>query len=589
MATLTSPEHSFVKLHLADDMQVAPDLTGCSDPYSFNLPVFYKDDYKFQFIIDGTRDDLNTFFDIAVQPTSRFAFTIVDRNTIPLYEITPQVEIKRVSATQAVLNWMGDFGLDFDNLDPDKCFRIRLQLLTLSGSTFYYSSIFQKILPECYFSLLEFYGTEDNFGYSYCNSTFNNKVRVPFYLNKPQFPFEEEVYVKANGEKRTTALMIKKEFEGTTEYMPAEVHESLAVALKHDFVHVISENLTGGFQINGTYEIEWPNANFPLSPAKFKGYDQDFTLRKSTCADCKPYSELTLVDDYLGDVIEGQELTYNVFSNDFIYCALPFTIITYVNNEFVESYIHAVESYGIHFKLRPSLNSEDNVLLFKYMVHCDGETATASVFANIRGTAQLTCPVPTGLTSTLITAAEFPVEYQFAWTAPDPGTVEDYFWSLHYATPGQPIITSGNTSGNTVNVNHLPYATALVFKIQHICSTTLKSSFAELPLTTFTKPATASGWLTANSGSVTAMLARPFACTVAFYVSGQGVDGNGLPITWNGYVTIPAGQVSGTAIISGLSGTRVTCINKNDPSGYKTALICGGVETLFTFLIGQGC
>ena len=47
-----------------------------------------------------------------------------------------------------------------------------------------------------------------------------NRVRLPFYLSKPQYPAEEDIYLKGNGRRVVLKSIVSKVMDGRTDYMP---------------------------------------------------------------------------------------------------------------------------------------------------------------------------------------------------------------------------------------------------------------------------------------------------------------------------------------------------------------------------------
>ena len=78
-----------------------------------------------------------------------------------------------------------------------------------------------------------------------------NRVRLPFYLSKPQYPAEEELYLKGNGRRVVLKSIVSKVMDGKTDYMPSLIHERLSIALRHDEVNIESDKYTGSVKLSG--------------------------------------------------------------------------------------------------------------------------------------------------------------------------------------------------------------------------------------------------------------------------------------------------------------------------------------------------
>lgn len=144
---------------------------------------------------------------------------------------------------------------------------------------------------------------------------FANRVRLPFYLSRPQFPVDEDVYLKANGTRRVLKSIVSKEYEATTDYMPQSVHERLAIALRHDSVKVEGEKVEAYIRINGAYAIEWQDfMDYPVAMARFKALEEAFVARNTKCETCEPAASPTCdAPDFLPGQFTLEEIEpYNI-------------------------------------------------------------------------------------------------------------------------------------------------------------------------------------------------------------------------------------------------------------------------------------
>src|SRR5687767_11228562 len=97
---------------------------------------------------------------------------------------------------------------------------------------------------------------------------FRNRIRLPFYLTRPQFPRESNVFRRADGSTKVQSVIIRKVFEGETDKLPKEIHERFIVALSHDDVTIEGKYLATGVSMDGDYEIDWLKfLDFPLANA----------------------------------------------------------------------------------------------------------------------------------------------------------------------------------------------------------------------------------------------------------------------------------------------------------------------------------
>lgn len=132
-----------------------------------------------------------------------------------------------------------------------RCFRIRV----LSGSTHYYSQPFTYTQNVTETSILKYYSEKQVFGFPYDDDDFQNRIRLQFKIEKPQFPQQDEIYIDAMGVRRLLTSRVDKEYALETDYLSVEMHEKIIVALSHNFVFINDEQL----QRSGAYEIDYEN------------------------------------------------------------------------------------------------------------------------------------------------------------------------------------------------------------------------------------------------------------------------------------------------------------------------------------------
>lgn len=296
---------------------------------------------------------------------------------------------------------------------------------------------------------------------------FKNRIRVPLVLKNTQFPTEEDVFTKSNGESETISVIISKTYQGETDNLPEQIHQRIIVALSHDVVNIESDRYVGRIVKQGAYSIAWPEwLNYPLGKASFVAKVTPFNASNFNCATCNEYQQLSLTDDeFYGDLEEGEETTIQVFDNDSICCS-PFTatVISY-NLTYVESLPTINQETGVlTLKIKDTVPTGSNILLATYRVTCaNGEYDDANIYADVNGSIEVCQPV-TGLgmdTATETTASIF-------WVA-SPSLVSQYKWSLFLSSNlGTPVQT-GNTTDNFVNLSGLLPGTNYTFIVYTDC------------------------------------------------------------------------------------------------------------------------
>lgn len=126
---------------------------------------------------------------------------------------------------------------------------------------------------SCHTTLMLYTPNENSLGFY---STYEQSVRLPLSLSRPQYPGEEEGYQKSNGQWVKLSERINKTYELRTDWMPEEWHERLRIALSCDFIYVTNENANLTYQQiykQEEYEIEWDDDyDFPLAKGSAKVY-----------------------------------------------------------------------------------------------------------------------------------------------------------------------------------------------------------------------------------------------------------------------------------------------------------------------------
>jgi hypothetical protein len=299
---------------------------------------------------------------------------------------------------------------------------------------------------------------------------FRNRIRLPFYLTRPQFPDEKDVSIMADGTRKTRSIVVSKVYEGVTDKFPEWVHERLKLALNHDYVLVEAERYFGQLVADG-YDIDWETfLDYPYAPASFKAIVTPYNMVNSNCLSCEAATQLDLVDDSLPDVI-AQSTTYefNVFANDTINCR-PFTAeLMYVNSIFVDTATIDEVTGMLTIVTKPLFFQRNAVKLVTYRVTCEnGAYDEADVYANLTGDEVAACLEPTGVHI----VSKDSESIVMAWTAPDPAP-DEYEWQIVEADKPGIIVDSGTTADVTVNMPSgtaaLTHSTSYTFSVRAVC------------------------------------------------------------------------------------------------------------------------
>lgn len=301
---------------------------------------------------------------------------------------------------------------------------------------------------------------------------FKNRIRLPFYLSKPQFPVEKNVFRKADGSTKLLSAVVRNTYTGKTDQLPEDWHRKLVIALTHDEVTIEDNRLLKDVVLDGDYAIEWQDfLNYPLAQSEFIVQVTPFDATNSNCQSCSEISQIDLVDDTT-DVVWDEGTTniypFSILDNDTI-CCFPFIVeIVSFNTDYFDSV--TVDNAGIlTATVKDPVPIIDGLLIATYRVTCaNGQYDEANVYGNITGTSTECVPV-TGLVGTQ--DENDGTVYNFQWIEPVPAPSVGYDWDLYLASDLGAVIQSGNVpTGNTLDLTGLTEGTQYVFIIYSKCA-----------------------------------------------------------------------------------------------------------------------
>jgi hypothetical protein len=318
--------------------------------------------------------------------------------------------------------------------------------------------------------------------------SFHNRARINFYVTRPQFPEERNVFRLADGRTKVQSVVIRKVLEGETDYLPVEIHERLKIALAHDNVTIEGYRYLSGVGVvaEADYEIAWVTGllDYPLAKAAFKVEVTPYDVTNDNCQSCAEATQLALEDDTITGLYdsleEGSTTEYNVFENDSI-CCKPITAeIVTINSLFVDSATIDSASGIVEIILHATTPSGTNVNLLTYRVTCpNGSYDDADVFANISGSEE-TCLAPGSLDPGTISATGATPNW-FDLPSPNP---ESYNYNLYLSSDLFNPIDSGNTNQTSVNYTNLESGTCYTFFVQSVCEGGGTSEFISIEFCT---------------------------------------------------------------------------------------------------------
>jgi len=298
---------------------------------------------------------------------------------------------------------------------------------------------------------------------------YRNRIRLPLYISKPQFPSERNVFRKADGSSKVLSMIIRNTYAGTTDYLPENWHRKLIVALSHDEVQIENTRYLTDIVLDSEYQIEWQDfKDYPVAQAKFTVQSTPFSATNSNCQTCEEATQLNLADDtYPGTLAEGSTNNLTVTTNDIIVC-YPYTLsVTTFNTTYLVSAV--INAAGLlTIVLKTPISSGTNILMATYRATCsDGSYDEANVYATVTGTAA-GCNPPSNIVISAITGNAATA----TWTAASPAPANGYVWNLYFnSLPFQ----TGTTNGLTVNLINLVQANYHVFGVSSNCGATVST------------------------------------------------------------------------------------------------------------------
>jgi hypothetical protein len=303
--------------------------------------------------------------------------------------------------------------------------------------------------------------------------SFHNRARLPFYITRPQFPEERNTFRRADGSTKVQSVIIRKIFDGETDWLPAEIHERFKIALAHDNVSIEGYRYLSGVGVvaEADYNIEWQTGmlDYPLAKADFKVEITPYDVTNNNCQTCEEATQLVLEDDIItglyDNINEGSTTEYNVFANDSI-CCKPITAeITEINSLFVDSATIDADSGIVEIILHATTPSGTNVNMLTYRVTCpNGSYDDADVYANISGSEE-TCEAPGSLDAGTISATGATP----AWSDLPSPLPASYNYNLYLTSDLLNPIDSGNTDQTSVDYTDLEPGTCYTFFVQSVC------------------------------------------------------------------------------------------------------------------------
>lgn len=110
------------------------------------------------------------------------------------------------------------------------------------------------------------------------DENFTSQARIGLYLRAQKTPVKEKVYQQQNGYFRFGNVRINKSFDLQTELLDEKLHESLAIASKHDFFYIDNKQ----YFSQGDYDVGDEDLS-NLSNGKMTVFEQNYNKSNLSC------------------------------------------------------------------------------------------------------------------------------------------------------------------------------------------------------------------------------------------------------------------------------------------------------------------
>lgn len=324
MIRIVSPQYSFVRFsdqHLTDPDWMERTLPGAT--LGFSLPVNAHDDLAFQFIAET---DTEAEADTLCNDTG---LNVLRITRVPGNTLGPTITHAAFNALVGVSDTGNNLGVNrlrigpteviyyvpriptFDDEDTNEvqcggCFQLAV---SLSYTTDYASGVSNVFKYNCddtdYTTVLNYYSIKDEAGFTYCNTNYKNRVRLPIYLTRPTYPEDETEFRTSNGSVNIIKANVRKVYEVVTDIWPEWAIEAFRAVFLHDDVEtdessVMPQHLPykGEIVKDGPFEPQWTEwMNYPFASVKMKVAATPFVMKKNNCGECPDYSSMLVVED----------------------------------------------------------------------------------------------------------------------------------------------------------------------------------------------------------------------------------------------------------------------------------------------------
>lgn len=289
--------------------------------------------------------------------------------------------------------------------------------------------------------------------------SFTNRVRLPIFFSKPQFPVEQTRFRLSNGTTKTQGVVIRNTYEGKTDQLPEDWHRKIVIALAHDTVNVEGERLLSQVSLDGDYGIDWQDfLNNPIAQATVRLEVTPFNATNSNCQTCDQAVQLNLYDDHSDETwTEGSVHDFpDVLTDNDSICCSPFVIsLSSYNTDYIASASIDPVTGVLTAVVKAEVPDTTQALIATYRVTCsDGSYDEADVYVNLSGTGSPTCDPPIGpIQITGLTNESVYANWVDAVSPPGVG----YIWQLYLTADLGTVLQSGTVGVSEVTILGLTY------------------------------------------------------------------------------------------------------------------------------------
>ncbi|WP_346236748.1 fibronectin type III domain-containing protein [Niabella insulamsoli] len=287
------------------------------------LPFFKESDVWFSLIVRGATfaeaQEIFSASDTEMQLLLLSGYdnvpVSVPSQTLRNYTIADGLKFRKykVSDTDILFVWQHSFTNVVTGgslIACKECFQLGL----LFRGTTMVSNVFKKVCDDVDTTFIQYFSEDNSFQFYYCNTDdFQNRIRIPALIRRPQIVTNQNIYVRSDGTQKVTKSVKSKEFNMLIDFADITLHEKIDMALSHDKVYVENRNYSGSVVGYGNYNIDWEGAiNKFMAQGDCKLLVTPYDTKNSNCGVCGDCTAVAILTSSLPNA-EASDLTYNEY------------------------------------------------------------------------------------------------------------------------------------------------------------------------------------------------------------------------------------------------------------------------------------